>query len=277
LAFADTGADVSMISTKFAKVLGYHDGPGGQPYNGREPIQIALANNDIVSALGAVDIVVSVIEPPKSNSSNNLSVARLVDTDAKESAVQGNTCLKPISAVIVNFHVFENPGEDLLLSETILSAFDTYKKHADKFGPSIASNDSTEPVISIAGLRKPREGTRRHYAPLSEEQKFRNTFSAEGDRLEETKTDIKHRLLQGVISQDQGQALIDAAEAGLQDWARRNRQLLDRYFPGEYDKIIPQLNLVRAIISAPQVAWVYDSEVPESNYTQRKCRGCVEL
>ena len=41
MAFPDTGADVSMISAKLAKTLGYYRGLGGKPFNDGEPIQIA--------------------------------------------------------------------------------------------------------------------------------------------------------------------------------------------------------------------------------------------
>jgi hypothetical protein len=55
--------------------------------NEGEPIQIALADNSPVSAVGAVDIVVSVFEPTKSYCSSSSSVVKLVDTDVASSRV----------------------------------------------------------------------------------------------------------------------------------------------------------------------------------------------
>jgi hypothetical protein len=118
-----------------------------------------------------------------------------------------------------------------------------------------------EPIIAVAGRMKKGEGSGKQTAPLGEEEKFRNDFSAQQDQKEEVKEDIEDRLRQGTISEERAQVLKDELEARHRDWARRNRQDLDRYFPGYCDSIIPQVNLVRVIISASHVTWVHESEL----------------
>lgn len=262
MAFADTGSEVSMVSPKFAKTLGYYKGPGGKPYNSGEPIQITLADNSRIAAVGAIDVVVSLFEPTKSRSSSIPSAARLTDTHVKSPATK-ETASKPVSMVIETFHVFESLDEEALLSESLLAAFDAYTKHIEKFG---SSTNKMEPRIAVAGKNKKGEGSGKQHTPLSEEQKFRNEFFAERDRHIKEKEDIADRLLQGLVLAERATAMEGELEAKHQEWARRNKSSLDKYFPDYYDTIIPRVNLVRFITSPTQITWIHQ--------LSSKCEDC---
>ena len=124
-----------------------------------------------------------------------------------------------------------------ILGETLLATFDVYNQHTTKFGPLLGRECAG---IAIFRRKKTGEGKTGSTLPLSPEQKFMDEFSLEYDRHLKEKEDIEERQRRGSISDEQAQVKILQADQEHLQWLRTFRELLDRYYPGYYERNVPQ-------------------------------------
>jgi len=240
LALPDTGADVNLISSTFARALGYRalgyralyysDGKGiSIDYENR--IEFEVADGSTRTTEGIIQLSVSFFSPEESNS----TVYELVDN--KEATVDEKTDIQRNSQIRETFHVVAGLRYKAILGETLLATFDVYNQRTTKFGPLLGRECAG---IAIFRRKKTGEGKTGSTLPLSPEQKFMDEFSLEYDRHLKEKEDIEAREGRGTISDELAQVKILQADQEHLQWLRSFRELLDSYYPGYYERNVPQ-------------------------------------
>jgi hypothetical protein len=126
---------------------------------------------------------------------------------------------------------------EAILGETFLATVDVYNQHTAKFSLVLGRECAG---IAIFRRKKTGEGKTGSTLPLSPEQKFMDEFSLEYDRHLKEKGDIEERQRRGSISDEQAQVRILQADQEHLQWLRKFRELLERYYPGYYERNVPQ-------------------------------------
>jgi len=231
-ALPDTGADVNLISSTFARALGYGDGKG-KPIDCENRFDLEFADGSTVTTEGIIQLSVSFFSPKESNS----TVYELVESFNKEATADEKTDIQRNSQIRETFHVLAGLRYEAILGETLLATVDVYSQHTTKFGPLLGRECAG---IAIFRRKKTGEGKTGSTLPLSPEQKFMDEFSLEHDRHLKEKEDIEERQRRGSISDEQTQVNILQADQEHFQWLRTFRELLDRYYPGYYERNVPQ-------------------------------------
>jgi hypothetical protein len=227
----DTGADVNLISLTFARALGYGDGKG-KPIDCENRFDLEFADGSTVTTEGKIQLSVS-FSPREGNS----TVYELVESFNKEAPADKKTDIQRNSQIRETFHVLAGLRYKAILGETLLATVDVYNQHTTKFGPLLGQECAG---IAIFRRKKTGEGKTGSTLPLSPEQKFMDEFSLEHDRHLKEKEDIEERQRRGSISDEQAQVKILQADQEHLQWLRTFRELLDRYYPGYYERNVPQ-------------------------------------
>jgi hypothetical protein len=243
-ALPDTGADVNLISLTFARALGYDDGQG-KLIDCENRIDLEVADGSTVTTEGIIPISVSFFSPEESNA----TVYELVESSNKEATADEKTDIQRNSQIREAFHVLAGLRYKAILGETLLATVDVYNQHTTKFGPllgrecagiAIFRRKKTGEGKTIFRRKKTGEGKTGSTLPLSPEQKFMDEFSLEHDRHLKKKEDIEEKHRRGSISDEQAQVKILQADQEHLQWLRTFRELLDRYYPGYYERNVPQ-------------------------------------
>jgi hypothetical protein len=248
---ADTGASVNLISSRLAQILGYGDGraPGkisnfaralgyGKKRDGKaieygDQIGIEFADCSTAMTEGTIQLTVSFSEPKAGNS----IVHKLVESSGGRTSSHGEGLLHWKSKMIDTFYILRDLSYDAVLGETLLATIDAYNQHPATFRVSGMTEHS---CIAIARRKKAKEGNAGTAIPLTPEQKFMDEFSLEHDRLLNVKGDIEERVRRGLVSEEQARARNFQADQDHLQWLNRNRELLEQYYPGYYNKHVPQ-------------------------------------
>jgi hypothetical protein len=231
-ALPDTGADVNLISSTFAGVLGYGDGKE-KPIDCENRFHLEFADGSTVTTEGIIQLSVSFFSPKESNS----TVYELVESSNKEATADEKTDIQRNSQIRETFHVLAMLRYKVILGETLLATVDVYNQHTTKFGPLLGRECAG---IAIFRRKKTGEGKTGSTLPLSPEQKFMDEFSLEHDHHLKKKEDIEEKQRRGSISDEQAQVKILQADQEHLQWLRTFRELLDRYYPGYYERNVPQ-------------------------------------
>jgi hypothetical protein len=230
----DTGADINLISSTFARELGYNEGKG-KPIDYGNRIDVELADGSTIATEGTIQLSASFFPPKESNS----IVYELVESSNKKTTTHGKTEIQRDSQILETFHVLTELTHKAILGETLLTTVDAYNQHTTKFGllwgPELA-------CVAIFRRKKAGEGKTSPVLPLTPEQKFMDELSLEHDRHLQEKENIEERQRRGSISDDQARVMIFQADRDHLQWFKKRRELLERYYPGYYERNIPQEN-----------------------------------
>ncbi|PMD66986.1 uncharacterized protein K444DRAFT_658166 [Hyaloscypha bicolor E] len=227
----DTGADVNLISSTFAQALGYDDGKG-KPIDCGNRIDLEVADGSTVTTEGIIQLSV-----PFSPKESNSTIYELVESSSKEATAVEKTDIQRNSQIRETFHVLATLRYEAILGETLLATVDVYNQHTAKFSLVLGQECAG---IAIFRRKKTGEGKTGSTLPLSPEQKFMDEFSLEYDRHLKEKGDIEERQRRGSISDEQAQVRILQADQEHLQWLRKFRELLERYYPGYYERNVPQ-------------------------------------
>lgn len=228
----DTGADINLISSTFARELGYNEGKE-KPIDCGNQVDVELADGSTVKTKGTVILSVSFFPSKESNS----TVYELVESSHKKTITHEKTGIQQNSQIRETFHVLENLKYKVILGETLLTTIDAYNQHTTKFSLSWRRKRAS---IAIFRRKKAAEGGKSCALPLTPKQKFMDEFSLESDRHLNEKENIEASLRQGSISEDQARVRICQAGRDHLQWLRDSRELLERHYPGYYERNVPQ-------------------------------------
>jgi hypothetical protein len=247
---ADTGSDFNLISLNLAHRLGYGNGPdmwtstfpgslGSRKKGERkiihygDEIAIEFADCSTVMTDGSIQLTVSFCAPEKSSS----AVYKLVAPSRGGGSTHGEELVHQGSKIIDTFYIVEHLDYDAILGETLLATVDAYNRHQARFHASVVTERS---CISIARKKRAKEGKTSLRLPLTRQQKFMDDFDLEYDRHSIEKDDIEKEIRQGLISEEQAKIKTYHADQYHLQWLHSNREHLDEYYPGYYEKHIPQ-------------------------------------
>jgi hypothetical protein len=145
--------------------------------------------------------------------------------------------ISPATRIIETFHVLDNLQHDVILGETLLATVDVYNQHHGNFR---VREDRSASFIAIGRKKKVKEGNGHRRPAPTEEQQFNNDFSNECDRYEKDMQEIEDGQLCGTIPEEMVSVKKDQVRQIHLTWLRERRTLLDRYYPGYYEKKVPQ-------------------------------------
>jgi hypothetical protein len=228
----DTGAEVNLISSKFAKKLGYDGEIEGLPINKTDPIWIEFADCSSIKTQGTVDITVSFSDPVKSQP----PVCRLVESHPGPKSNVGTGKIGSNYRVSERFYIIGDLRQDVILGETLLSTVDAYNQHAGNFRAATG----TDRWIAIGRKKKIGEGNGNPKPPLNEELQFKDDFSCEYDRVQREMEQIESQGRRLEISEELAIWRKQQVSETHIVWIRKNREHLDRYYAGYYEKNVPQ-------------------------------------
>jgi hypothetical protein len=227
----DTGADINLISSTFARALGYNEGKEKYIDCGNR-IDVQLADGSTFTTEGTIQLSVSFFPPKESNS----TIYELIESSNK-TITHKKIEIQRNSQILEIFHVLANLNYKVVLGETLLTTVDAYNQHATKF--DLLSRRGCAGV-AIFRRKKAGEGKTGSALPLTPEQKFMDEFSLEHDRHLKEKENIEEGQRRGSISDDQARIKIFQADRDHLQWLRKSRELLERYYPGYYERNVPQ-------------------------------------
>ncbi|KAE9364412.1 hypothetical protein N431DRAFT_431296 [Stipitochalara longipes BDJ] len=231
--FPDTGSDLNLISTGFAKCLGYGSTPGDKQINLVERHWVDFADCSSVRTEGSIQIVVSFCPPTECHSSPH----KLVGTLKESASIFGTGVLGKQTSIVEPFHIIDDLDFDIILGETLLASVAAYTQHKPNFTRSEAPDTS---ATAICKKRCPKEG-KTHTGPLlTPEQRFRDDFSIEYDRWTKEQEDIENKRLRGQVAATEGTIIQDQVKQRHIQWLREHRELLELHYPGYFEKIAPQ-------------------------------------
>ena len=229
----DTGADVNLISPTFARALGYGDKKGKPIYRAnRHRIDLEMVNGSTVTTEGAIQLSVS-FSPRESNS----TIYELVEFSEQKTTTDEKTEIQGNCQIQETFYVLAELNYEVILGETLLATVDAYNQHTTKFRLLWGRGRAG---VAIFRRKKAGEGKTGSTPPLTPEQKFFDEFSLEYDRHRKEKENIEERQRQGYISDEQAQVRILQADQERLQWLTKFRELLERYYPGYYERNVPQ-------------------------------------
>jgi hypothetical protein len=229
----DTGAAINLISSTFARVLGYSE-EKGKPIDSGNRIDVELANGSTVSTVGTIQLSVSFFPPKESNS----IVYELVESSYEKTITHEKTEIQRNSQILETFHVLAKVNPKVILGETLLTTVDAYHQHTTNFG---LSRRRERAGVAIFRVKKGGEGKKGSTLPLDPKQKFMDDFSLEHDRHLKRKESIEESQQRGSISDDQARVKIVENDRNHFRWFRNNHELLKRFYPGFYERNVPQM------------------------------------
>ncbi|KAE9376061.1 hypothetical protein N431DRAFT_334812 [Stipitochalara longipes BDJ] len=230
---ADTGSDFNLISLNLAHSLGSRTKSEGKIINYGDEIAIEFADCSTVMTDGSIQLTVSFCAPETSSS----AVYKLVAPSRGGGSTHGEELVHQRSKIIDTFYIVEHLDYDAILGETLLATVDIYNRHQARFHASVVTERS---CISIARKKRAKEGKTSLRLPLTQQQKFMDDFDLEYDRHSIEKDDIEKEMRQGLISEEQAKIKIYHADQYHLQWLHSNREHLDEYYPGYYEKHVPQ-------------------------------------
>ncbi|KAN0099500.1 hypothetical protein V8E51_013275 [Hyaloscypha variabilis] len=231
--FPDTGADLNLISTDFAKRLGYRSNSGEKEINLVERHWIDFADCSSVRTEGSVQLFVSFHPPTECHPSPR----KLVETRNTSVPTLGSRAVGKKTSIIEPFHIIHDLEFDVILGETLLASVVAYTQHEPN---SLRTEAPESSAMAICKKRCPKEGTTRTGPPLTLEQRFKDDFSIEYDRYTKEQEELDDRRNRGLITARQRTLMQNQAHQRHIQWLRENRDLLELYHPGYFEKIAPQ-------------------------------------
>ncbi|RFU33051.1 hypothetical protein B7463_g3288, partial [Scytalidium lignicola] len=218
----DTGANVNLISSEFAEILDYHNGPGGKTIQVGEQVWIEFADCSTARIEGTIQLTVSFCPPKETN-----GVLKLIESSgssANKTPARGIKALQSNINIIEPFHIIKDLSYDVILGETILTTVDAYNQHSSGFS---TPEKRKEGCIAIARKKKPGEGTQHPKTLRNPEQKFRDKFSLEYDRYQREKESHEDERLHGRISDKEAQIKCSQTDQNHLEWLRMHREPLE--------------------------------------------------
>jgi hypothetical protein len=164
----DTGADFNLISSAFARTLGY-DVLGRLPIKTSDCVPIQFADYSTTTTRGSIEIIISFCEPDVTQGSTH----KLVDSGVGIAVKPKGEILKRNPTITDTFYVIDELEHDVVLGETLLAPVDAYNQHPRNLRKSDLGNES---LIAIGRRKKGGEGKGKQHSTLSEEQRFNNNL-----------------------------------------------------------------------------------------------------
>ena len=246
----DTGSEINLISSDYAEKLGYNLDIDEWHINNEERMLVEFADCSTIMTNGTINLEVSFCAPNFSDS----FARRLIDPSCAP-ATKGRTskaqrfaqpgiapdpkieAIAPTPRIIETFHVIGNLQYDVILGETLLATVDAYNQYNENFRVREGRPAS---LIAVGRKKKTGEGSGKKRAVLTEEQQFNNDFSNECDRYEKDTQEIEDGQLCGTIPEEMVSVRKDQVRQTRLAWLREHRELLERFHPGYYEKMVPQ-------------------------------------
>ncbi|KAE9375348.1 hypothetical protein N431DRAFT_402782 [Stipitochalara longipes BDJ] len=230
----DTGADLNLISPAFAREIGYDNKKGKSIDRGpQHQIDLEIADGSTVTTEGAIQVSISFASPKESNS----TVYELIESSEKRTSTSKRTEIQGNYQIRETFYVLAELNYEVILGETLLATVDAYTQHTTKF--SLLSG-GIHSCVAIFRRKKAGEGKTDPTLPLTAEQKFVDEFSLEDDRYRKEKENIEERQKRGAISDEQAKVKNFQADQDHLQWLKNSRDLLQRYYPGYYERNVLQ-------------------------------------
>ena len=182
----DTGAHVNLISSEFARKLGYDGETEGRVINRNDCIWLEFADCSSIQTLGSVNITISFSDPGKSKS----PVCRLVESNSGSKGNAESGKIGPKYKVSETFYLVRDLRQDVILGETFLSTVDAFTQHARNFRASYEAAT----CIAIGRKKMKKEGKGNPKPPPSEEEQFQDEYSREYDRVQQEMNRIEDQL-----------------------------------------------------------------------------------
>ncbi|PVH68596.1 hypothetical protein DL98DRAFT_630179 [Cadophora sp. DSE1049] len=238
----DTGADLNLISEKFAASLVSHSaGSAGEHIDHLETTTIQFADCSTITTSGTVRLTVSFHEPAQC-----LPVTHeLLERSSFGSSQPDPGCVPTNSRIIETFHIVPDLEENVILCETLLAAVDAFNQHRGNF---VSSKRNEFSCISVGKEKKGKErkpgGKRgkdrktvvRTNIPEDSSARFDDCYNNANDCYENKLAKIDEGVLYGEIDESLAPALKDQAYELFLSWARQNRIRFDRFRPGFYEQ-----------------------------------------
>jgi hypothetical protein len=246
----DTGSEINLISSDYAEKLGYNPDIDQWHINDEERMLVQFADCSTIMTNGTTNLELSFCAPYLSN-----SLARQLINPSCAPTIKGQTpnaqtsaqsgiapdrkieAISPTTRIIETFHVVDNLQYDVILGETLLAIVDAYNQHNDNF--RVRESRPTS-LIAVGRKKKTGEGSGKKRAALTEEQQFNNDFSNECDRCEKETQEIEDGQLCGMIPEEMVSVRKDQVRQTHLTWLREHRELLERFYPSYYEKMVPQ-------------------------------------
>ncbi|KAN0113071.1 hypothetical protein V8E51_006022 [Hyaloscypha variabilis] len=230
----DTGADMNLISLEFAREIGYDDRNGkGIDREPQHRIDLEIADGSTVTTEGAIQVLISFASPKESSS----TVYELVESSEKKPTTDEKAEIQGNCQIRETFYVLEELKYQVILGETLLATVDAYTHHTTTF--SLLSG-GLQACVAIFRRKKVGEGKTGSTLPLSAEQKFVDEFSLEDDRHRKLKEKIEEEQRRGAISDEDAKTKNFQADQEHLQWLRKSRDHLQRFYPGYYERNVPQ-------------------------------------
>jgi hypothetical protein len=231
--FPDTGADLNLISTGFAKRLGYGKNYGDKPINAIERYWVDFADCSSVRTEGTVDLVISFCPPSECHPSPH----KLVEPLETSAPTLQTGFVEKKTSIVETFHLISDLGFDVVLGETLLASVAAYTQHDLNFVRSKAHKISS---MAVCKKRARKEGKNYTVPALTPEQRFEDNFSIEYDRYTGEQNDIADKSTHGLITTMQATVMKSQSNQRHIQWLRERRDLLELYHPGYFEKVAPQ-------------------------------------
>ncbi|KAH6718364.1 hypothetical protein BKA61DRAFT_670787 [Leptodontidium sp. MPI-SDFR-AT-0119] len=210
----DTGADLNLMSEKFAASLVSHSaGSAGEYIDHLETTTIQFADCSIITTSGTIRLTVSF---PRTSS----MPAR---------------CVPANSRIIETFHIVPDLEENVILCETLLATVDAFNQHRGNF---VSSKRSRFSRISVGKEKKGKERKTVVHTDIPEDNsaRFDNCYNNANDCYENKLAKINESVLYGEIEESLVPALKDRTYELFLSWARQNKDRFDRFRPGFYEQ-----------------------------------------
>jgi hypothetical protein len=246
----DTGSEINLISSDYAEKLGYNLDIDEWHINNEERMLVQFADCSTIMTNGTINLELSFRAPYLSNCfawrliNPSCAPATKGQTPNAQTSAQSRIApdqkievISPTTRIIETFHVLDNLQYDVILGETLLATVDAYNQHNDNF---IVREGRPTSLIAVGRKKKTGEGSGKKRATLTEEQQFNNDFSNECDRYEKETQEIKDGQLYGTIPEEMVSVRKDQVRQTHLTWLREYRELLERFHPGYYEKMVPQ-------------------------------------
>jgi hypothetical protein len=238
LSLPDTGSDVNAISMDMSSSLGYRFYENDSRTNNRR-IQIEFADCSKMITRGHIELTIAFCPPVECD----LSTHRLVDLETLDGNFQNITSKVEICPIRRNSQFLERfyVVDDLIYDvETFLYTVKAYTEHAHSFITPRYKQGQETPCIAIGRRTKPGESMAPIRLPRTEKQALTDLISNASDAYEKEIEDADELLNAGLGDEEHIRTLKAKAKQNWVEFLTRNRELLERHFPGYYEKHVPQ-------------------------------------
>ncbi|KAE8440626.1 hypothetical protein EG329_007010 [Mollisiaceae sp. DMI_Dod_QoI] len=224
--FPDTGAQVNLLSTRFAASL-----------QGRidrdQSITIELADGSSRKTDGTIEVTISFCEPASCTGPIH------VLENSKTGKSRAGSVSMATSRIKETFHVLNGLTFDVILGETLLSSVDAYVNHKNNF--SLLTIGLPQ-LLAPTRIKRRGEGSRSQRPALTPRQALDNDFQAEQSRYQAQLDDIEARLTRGYGFVELSTARLQVDASHMLWWTTNRPRLEEHYTAAWYEENVPKLS-----------------------------------